>query len=364
MRREKFFIYWLIFLFPLCLLANWEEDEEDEFLSMEETVEEPATKSLLPSYAQLRYRLQNAVWLQRLKNYPLAKSRHNVDFGLHLKKENHLLHLDLHSEFDTIYLHHKDRFFNSTIDTYQTDYHLREAYITSSWQKLDLTIGRQVLSTGAMNMSGLLDLTNPLDLRIPADTEISDLKMGILASRLSIFINSFTFDLITIHERGHHLTPAPRGEFGYWRNEIESNPQLQQILKDSDIKIEHLPDDNSWWHGFMAKLMMNSSPFDLGVYLGRLRDYQGVNQPFLSMDLMKAGDITFPIEHPFYNFAGLSLQTTQGKFLLLGELIYMQDFPVLTPPKRNRYLFDNDKDHFVKVLLALDILAPTIESFL
>ncbi len=79
--------------------------------------------------------------------------------------------------------------------------------------RLDLTIGRQIMVWGRSDMFRVTDILNPVDSRLPGLTDIEDLRLPVLAVRLDHYSDPWTIGMMAIPERRFDMRPASGSDF-------------------------------------------------------------------------------------------------------------------------------------------------------
>ncbi len=147
----------------------------------------------------------------------LSSFRTRLDLGVEFNPgPNWRAILEGHAWFDAAADHVADRLGRPRI---YLDTHVREAEIGEFLlqgplsDRLDLTIGRQIMVWGRSDMFRVTDILNPVDNRLPGLTDIEDLRLPVMAVRLDHYSDPWTFGLVAIPERRFDRRPAPGSDF-------------------------------------------------------------------------------------------------------------------------------------------------------
>lgn len=337
-------------LWPLALLiccclvamgqeADWGEDDEG-FINMPSSQSDTPTKFLpldeksLAKNIRWRLRSQYGLWTRRLYSYPLAQARQNIDVTIHKKVGRWVFHGEAHGEYDLAYRHHASRFKEATKDVYQQQLYIREGYGSYTFAQLDFTFGRQIIANGMVNLDSVLDVLNPLDMRTPGISEIDDLKMGLLMSKMGYFWGDHALELIVVHEASFGLRSPPVGPYGplngLVKDSLLPSPAKERILG-ADIDFQHVPQqfspDNQ---SGLLRMTTHYPAVDLAVCVGSILDSAGVLVPLSPTQLLQVGAFTMAIDHPRYTLVGLSLSHPHDNFVFSLDAGYFRDFMVMT----------------------------------
>ena len=100
------------------------------------------------------------------------------------------------------------------LDTYERDAEIGEAYIRGPLgERLDLTLGRQIVVWGRADQFRINDLLNPLDNRLPGLTDIEDLRLPVAMVRADLYAAPWHLGMIAIPERRYDKSPVPGSDF-------------------------------------------------------------------------------------------------------------------------------------------------------
>ncbi len=121
--------------------------------------------------------------------------------------------------YDAAYsLRGRDDFTDAVIDEYESESELREVYLQGRLgSHLDAKMGRQIVVWGRSDNIRVTDVLNPLDFREPGLTDIEDLRLPVVMSRLDAYFGEWNLTGIALHEIrfdktpvfGHDFFPSP-----------------------------------------------------------------------------------------------------------------------------------------------------------
>ncbi|KAA3613329.1 MAG: DUF1302 family protein [Calditrichaeota bacterium] len=232
----------------------------------------------------------------------------------------------------------RDDFSQQTLDAYESEFELQEAYIQGSpMQNLDLRIGRQVINWGRADNIRVLDVLNPLDLREPGMVDIEDLRLPVTMSRIDYLFGKWTLTGAAIHEIRFNKFPAYGSEF--YPLPIEK-PH------------ETIP-ENSFENTEFAFALRGTSIFpatDFSLHFARFFD----DAFHLKI---KSPEIT--LQHSKLNLVGASLGIARGSWLLKSELAYIDGLEYATVSdnkSRIDMLAGFEYNGFKNTTLAMDIV--------
>jgi hypothetical protein len=133
--------------------------------------------------------------------------------------------LEISNFYDFVYDLNDRDYSEDVIDTYQSEFEVREAYVQGSLSKqVDLKIGRQIVIWGKSDSIRLNDVINPLDNRELGMTDIEDLRLPVFMTKLDYYIGAWNISTMIIHESRTqkeagigsdylptHIFPLPKG---------------------------------------------------------------------------------------------------------------------------------------------------------
>lgn len=194
---------------------GWGDDSEsDPFADL--VVEGPATNSgftdsSISAGGFVRSRV--GLWVERVGDNPFASARQSLDTWFRYRRGVIGIVLEGHAEYDFAYLYRRDSYDEPTLDAHESYFDTREAKIELSLGSTLLSFGRQIIPLGESNLITPTDASNPYDLREIGLANVADLRLPILATRLSHAIGTSQLELVVMHESRFDLRSPPYGPF-------------------------------------------------------------------------------------------------------------------------------------------------------
>ena len=116
--------------------------------------------------------------------------------------------------YDVAYDINDENYNDDTIDTYQTQLRFDDVYLQGRLgSNIDLKIGRQIVVWGKSDSIRITDVINPTDNRLPAMTDIEDLRLPTTMAKLDYYLGSWNLSAMLIGESRTFIEAAPRSEF-------------------------------------------------------------------------------------------------------------------------------------------------------
>lgn len=117
--------------------------------------------------------------------------------------------------YDLIYrIQGKDDYTDEVIEDYEIQAEIEKAYIQVKLSdSLDLKAGRQIVVWGKSDTIRVVDILNPLDIREPGLTDIEDLRMPLVMTRLDYYLTQWSFSSVFIHEIRFDKLPVWGSDF-------------------------------------------------------------------------------------------------------------------------------------------------------
>ncbi|MDH5638514.1 MAG: hypothetical protein OEZ04_08485, partial [Nitrospinota bacterium] len=108
----------------------------------------------------------------------------------------------------------RDNYTEETLEEYESEARLKEAYITGSPIKsMDIKIGRQIVAWGRSDNIRVTDVLNPMDIREPGMVDIEDIREPLTMSRMDLYFGDWSLTGIAIHEIKFNFMPPYGGDF-------------------------------------------------------------------------------------------------------------------------------------------------------
>lgn len=123
----------------------------------------------------------------------------------------------------------RSEFTPEVLDEYESELELKETYISGRiTRNLDIKAGRQIVVWGKSDNIRVTDVLNPLDLREPGLTDIENLRLPVVMTRLDYYFGDFSLTGIGIHEIRFNKTPPFGSDF---------NPMTKSVPEDKPESI-------------------------------------------------------------------------------------------------------------------------------
>jgi hypothetical protein len=276
------------------------------------------------------------LWTERLEDEPWAKGRQSLDLEATYKKDGLRGVLAGHAEYDLRYLHQRDLFDDATLEAYEWQVLGREMFVAYSWERVEVTLGRQIVAWGEGDALSPLDVVNPRDLREPGVSDLEDIRLAVLASRLGYFVGDHRLELMVIHEAEFGLRSPPFGPYSPLPELLASDPTAAALLGDKTIRFA---DEQERFAGntqqVLARWVYKGPGIDLGVLGGYVLDKQGVigdlvdlSDPAALAAFAGADEVNLNLDHQHYGVVGTSGARAWGSVLLKWELGLELDRPL------------------------------------
>ncbi|MCO4762868.1 MAG: hypothetical protein KC502_15240 [Myxococcales bacterium] len=280
--------------------------------------------------------------LQGGDDNPFAKGRQNLDLTLGYKRGPWRIQAAVHGEFDLAYLHRADEFRDPTRDAYRQLLQVRETFAALALGDFEFTVGRQVVAWGEGDGMSVVDVVNPRDNREPGLSDLDDIRVPVLASRVGWFTTTANGDhrveAMVVHETCNTLwreacfglrTP-PLGPFsplpaflGGDQAPAGAGVDIGSVMASKEVRFEHGQTDLAWANQqWLLRWVYKGAGIDLGAYAASVLDQQGVitNVNFLSLLDASKTTLVMPVQHLRYELVGTSGAMATGDFLLKWEL--------------------------------------------
>ncbi|HIN86144.1 MAG TPA: hypothetical protein EYN06_06660 [Myxococcales bacterium] len=269
-----------------------------------------------------------ALWAERLNDSPWAKGRQNLDLKLSYKKGIFRFLAAGHAEYDLAYLVNRDKYDQSTLDTYEWDVQSREILAAISLGDVEITLGRQIVAWGEGDALSLLDVVNPRDMREPGSADIDDLRLPVLSSRIGWFIGSHRLEAMVIHESDFGLRPSAMGEFSPLPHLI--NTQLSEFFPGLPAS-NFLANKNIFYvdkqerfslegQQYLMRWVYKGPGVDLGLYGAYVHDQQGTIELPPTAVISQEKDLPLTLDHAQYWVTGVSGAAVWDSFLFKWEI--------------------------------------------
>ena len=282
------------------------------------------------------FRSQWSLWAERFDSNPFAKGRQNIDLTFSYVSDIFKLYLSGHAEYDFAYLVERDSYDGPTLDAYEWLVDTREAYASVNLGPVQLTFGRLIVEWGDGDSFSPLDVVNPRDGREPGLSDLDDLRLPSLGTRLQVSTSvGLMFELMILHESWFGYTQPLRGPFSPFDKLLTDDPAVGALLGGRTLDYAHkqkrFDGDNQQ---VFARITYKGAGVDLGFYAASVLDRQGVLDPPEIAQLVVANPVVLTFDHPRLTVLGFSGALPVDDLVFKWELAVELDKPVNvgTPP--------------------------------
>ncbi len=216
--------------------------------------------------------------------------------------------------YDSIYhINGRDDYPDDFLDEYESELEIFEAYIQGSLtSRLDLKMGRQIINWGYADSFRVVDVLNPMDLRLPGTQEIEDLRLPRAMTALDYYFGDWSLSGILVHERRFSKVPVYGSDF-----------------YPVDIPAPPSDDPDRWgWDEYGVSLVGALSGLDLSLRYAHVYE----DQQILEID-PDTSQLTLVRE--MIDMIGGGIQGTVGSWLFKGEAAYVPDFKTTFPSEQD-----------------------------
>jgi hypothetical protein len=212
----------------------------------------------------------------------------------------------------------RDEFPDEVLDVHQSELEFQELWLGGALlPRLDLKVGRQIVSWGRSDNLRVLDLLNPIDTREPGLVNVEDLKLPVALSRLDYYLGPWTLTALAIHESRFDTAPVPGSDF--------YPPAVPALPEDTPANGGA---DTEWG----AQLRGIFPGWDVSLHWARLFDDQA--------HARLAPDGHWRAEHARLTLLGISGQVARGDWLLKSELAWLDGLRFSEAEPRDRTRVD------------------------
>ncbi len=311
-----------------------EDGDEDGFDGLDdddETVEEARPWSLTGFI-----RSSWSLWVERFDANPFAKGRQSVDLRFSYVDDWFKLVVAGHAEYDFAYLVERDSYDDPTLDAFEWQVDTREAFVSLSFANIQLSLGRQIVAWGDGDAFSPLDVVNPRDNREPGLSDLDDMRLPSLATRLQVTAGALMIELMVVHESWFGYTQPARGPFSPFEKLLADDPLVATLLGDRGVLFEHAQER---FHGdnqqFFARAVYKGAGIDLGFHVASVLDRQGVLVPPDDLtQFAQADPVVLAVDHPRVTVIGWSGSLPFNDVVFKWELVAELDKPLMvgSPP--------------------------------
>ncbi len=267
-------------------------------------------------------RTEWGLWVERFEENPFAKGRQNLDLLLRYKGDALRLVASGHAEYDVAYLYERNSYDQPTLDAYEWLVDVRESYLAAAIDMAELRVGRQIVVWGEGDMLSLLDVASSKDMREPGLADLDDLRLPILSTRISLFIDYHRVEALIVHESSFGYRSPPFGPFSPLPAYLAGD--MEEFLSATPIWYEHKQNRFELENQQALMRWSYKGPgIDLAFYLASVLDQQGVielNYQELLRGVVIARRAEIVLDHPRYLMVGHSGAWPFGGWLFKWEL--------------------------------------------
>jgi hypothetical protein len=278
-----------------------------------------------------------ALWSERFEENPLAKGRQSLDLMTGFSWRFLKLDVAGHVEYDVAYQVEREGYDAPTIEAYEWLLNTREVQLGLSLGDFEITLGRQIVAWGEGDMLSPIDVVNPRDMREPGQSDLSDIRLPVLATRVGWFQGGHRLELMVVHESEFGYRSPPRGPYSGLEAMISSGllgdgggVDLSQMLGSAELNYEHVqPRFALDQQEVYLRWLYNGSGFDVGAYFASFLDPMGslsidtdamIAQVTASMMGQESGPLVLGMDHQRYHMVGVSGAHTEESVLLKWEV--------------------------------------------
>ena len=313
-------IFFLVFTIPICsfsienkgfeeVLNGFEEDDqesEDALSGFDEEVEdishaeeeiEKTSVFSLDGYFKIgtAFNIDN----DDKKWRGLIKLRTETLIELNVKlSDSWQARAGCNTFFDFSYdMNGRSEYTSEILDNYEKALELREVYILGSLSNnLDIKFGRQIVVWGKSDNIRVTDILNPLNMQEPGLTDIEDLRLSVVMTRIDYYKGQWNLTTIAVHE-----------------NRYNKNPEFGSDFYVFPVKMpeENTPANDFSNTEFAAALNGTFSGWDIALYYANIYN-----------DTPHLDTLTLQMEHGRIKMGGIAFNTAYGNWLFKSEVAY------------------------------------------
>jgi hypothetical protein len=253
-------------------------------------------------------------------------------------------------QYDAAYaLNDRSNYSAATLDNYEQEFELDQAWIQGSLtDNIDIKFGRQQWVLGKLDMLTVNDRVHSLDSRYPGLSDIDELRLPTLMSRLDYYQDNWQASLAVSHE----IRAPKTASLGV--DVFPSAAFPSQVLSNMPALVEPV---YSWDKTpYMLALSSNIDSWDLAFYHGRTLDnrWHQVTSP------------TPARQYGYIKQTGVAASTTNGSWLWKLEAAVLQDLAfsnVSSTKQRTDIGLGFDYNGWKDWLWTMELVARNYEDF-
>lgn len=229
------------------------------------------------------------------------------------------------------------------LDDYEKEIELREAYLQGTLiQSLDIKAGRQIVVWGRSDNIRVTDILNPLDNREPGLTDIEDLRLPMVMTKLDYYYRDWNLGLVAIHERRFDKNPSFGHDFYPGATESPHEEIPAHTMENTE---------------YAAELKGMFSGWDISIYGARVYNNQGTFVP----------ETPVSIEHRRIYMTGTAMSIAKGNILYILEAAHFRRLRFMTDYgndyNRTDLLAGIEYSGFTDTIISFDIANRHIHGF-
>lgn len=296
--------------------AGWGEDDDVGF---GDAPPPEIPKRPPPTSVGGTLRTDEAVWMERLGEEPVAKARQSVDLWLRYRKGDLRAEVAGHAELDAIRVYDRDRYDPATYDAYAWQVVPREMFVGVARGPFELTAGRQIVAWGEGNVLSPVDVVNPRDLREPGLVDLDDLRLPVTMLRIGWFAGSHRLEGMAVPEADFGYRSPPAGPYGALPALVE-DPAVATLLADKELSWAHVQPrwDLAQTQGFL-RWSWRGQGLDAALYAASVLDRQGVIGMPDTLTFLTEPALEITLDHRRYTLLGHSGAAPLGPLLARWE---------------------------------------------
>lgn len=237
----------------------------------------------------------------------------------------------------------KDDFTEETLDMYEDELELGEAFIQGSiFSFLDIKAGRQIIVWGKSDNIRVVDVLNPLDNREPGIVDIKDLRLPLTMTKIDLYIGDWNLTGIAVHEIRFNKDPVSGSDF---------YPLTLKIDEEIPANVIENTEYGAAINGIF-------SGWDLSMYYAFFyNDMPHIEGSFMLMER----------HHARLNMTGMSINIALGNWLLKTEGAYFHGLKFFTAPDEDKSRIDLmagfEYSGFADMILSLEAVNKRLIDF-
>ncbi|WP_419659241.1 DUF1302 family protein [Desulfosarcina variabilis] len=246
------------------------------------------------------------------------------------------------ADYDFAYpINGRDAYTDAVLDAYESEVDVREMYLMGSpARQWDIKVGRQIVVWGTSDNIRVVDVINPLDLRMPGITDIEDLRLPVTLSKLDYYWGAFNLSGILIHEVRFNENPPYGSDFYPFAAPSPAEKRVNSNMRNTQ---------------FAMALNGIFSGWDLGIYLADVYDKDAHVECCSS-----APSNSLQSAHARIKMVGTSTNVAMGNWLIKGEIAWLDGLKFTNAPNETFSRLDTmaglEYNGFDETLISLELV--------